>query len=97
MFSQLWAIGLGLITISLVSGSAYQLACSSMEAHDLPSPVLVAEMALTLTVHVDDDFEILTLYGFFHGNNKQKRIETVTKQIIEIEELKEKLKSVCGS
>ena len=44
MFSQIWAIGLGLITTSLVSGSAYQLVCNSMEAHDLPSPVMVARV-----------------------------------------------------
>ena len=44
MFSQIWAIGLGLITTSLVSGSAYQVVCNSMEAHDLPSPVLVARI-----------------------------------------------------
>ena len=42
MFSQIWAIGLGLITTSLVSGSAYHLVCNSMEANDLPSPVMVA-------------------------------------------------------
>ena len=59
-----------------------------MEAHDLPSPVLVARMTLTLTVHVDNcnDFETSTLTAY--GNNI-KRIETVTKQIIEIEELRE--------
>ena len=39
---QIWALGLGLIPTSLVSGSSYQLVCNSMEAHDLPSPVLVA-------------------------------------------------------
>ena len=57
------AIGLGLITTSLVSGNAYQLVCNSMEAHDLPSPVLVARMTLTLTVHFDNDFEASTLKG----------------------------------
>ena len=28
----------------LVSGSAYQLVCDSMDAHDLPSPVLLAKI-----------------------------------------------------
>ena len=54
---------LGFITTSKVSGSAYQLVCKSMEAHDLPSPVLADRMTLTLTVHVDNDFETSTLKG----------------------------------
>ena len=32
------------ITTSLVSGSAYQLVCNSMEAHDLTSSAAVAEI-----------------------------------------------------
>ena len=34
MLSQIRAIGSGPITTSLVSGSAHQLGCNSMEAHD---------------------------------------------------------------
>ena len=68
MFSQIWAIGLGLITIALVSCSAYQLVCNSMEAHDLPSPVLVARI-VEYWIDMDDfdnddDFETSTLNGF---------------------------------
>ena len=44
MISQIWAIGLGLITTSLVSGGAYQLVSNSMETHDLPGPVMVARI-----------------------------------------------------
>ena len=38
-YTQIWAITLGLIMRLLVSGSAYQLVCNSIEAHDLTSPV----------------------------------------------------------
>ena len=44
MFTQIQATGLGLMTTSLVSGSAYQLVCNNIEAYDLPSPVLVARI-----------------------------------------------------
>ena len=77
MFSEIWARDLGLITTSLVSGSVYQLVSNSMEAHDLLRPVTVARnveychywikirwLTLTLTVHVDDDFETSTRNGF---------------------------------
>ena len=61
MFSQICAIGLGLITTSLVSGSAYQLVelvCNSMEAHDLPSPVLVARIVEYFHYWIEmDDFD----------------------------------------
>ena len=38
-YTQIWAVGLGLITTSLDSGSAYQLVCNSMEIHDLARSV----------------------------------------------------------
>ena len=44
MFSQTWAIGPWLHHDITVSGNAYQLVCSSREAHDLPCPVQVARI-----------------------------------------------------
>ena len=45
---------------------------------------------MTLTLTVDDDFETSTLNGTFNTyRNNIQRTETITKQIIEIEMLRE--------